>query len=277
MLEIGLTEPEAAAFLASWNDAVRRHGAPPWPSQEASPPTGRRTRGIVTDEDLDLSAYDAAVIEHALYGLARAHVFEAIVRNDASSADLGAGTLRIGARRFRAQILGTFAKGSRTFLWAWANPDAQDWGPSLRAANSLRSLSWRTGHDVYGVRSVREGQVNPRELAYVSGELIGGFPVYAADAGPATVFMLVSDARLDPADLGITALPRLFRDFESFAMVDRSACVARFLARIGFEVTSTDGSTSGWRAQDGAAVTVEWTAEGLVGAVTLTESRAATG
>lgn len=228
-------------------------------------------------DDLDLTAYDAAVIEHALFGLARAHVFDDRTRGKTWRADLGTGTLRVGARRYSAQLLGTFAKGSRTFLWAWANPGASGWGRSLEAATRLRALAGRKGHAVFDVRSVAEGWVNPRELAYVSGELAGGHPVHATDAGQATAFLLVTDAGVDPHELSVAALPRVFLDFQSFAMVDLSACIARFLSRLGFEVTSTDATTTGYRASDGAAVTVEWRIDGRIAGVTLSAGRAATG
>jgi hypothetical protein len=229
------------------------------------------------DEELDLSAYDAAVVEHALYGLARARLFDGVARGRSWDADLGAGRLTIGARRYQAQIIGTFARGSRTFLWAWANPGASGWGPSLRAANELRALAQRRGHAVFDQRSVADGWVNARELAYVSGELAGGHPIYAAEAGAATVFLLVTDAEVDPIDMSVALFPDLFLDFQSFAMVDLSACVARFLERVGFEVMGTDAATHGFRERDGASVTIDWRGDGHVAGVRITTGRARTG
>jgi hypothetical protein len=229
------------------------------------------------DDDLDLSAYDEAVVEHALFGLARAHVLDRLAQGTTWDVDLGAGTLSLGRRRHRAQILGTFAKGSRNFLWAWANPGASSWEPSLEVVSELRTLAGRKGNALFGVKSIAEGWVNPRELAYVSGELAGGFPVYAPDAGHATVFLVVTDAGVDPHELPLAALPDLFFDFQSFAMVDLSACVARFLVRLGFEVSATDARTSGWRTRDGAAVTIDWRGDGRIGHVDVSAGQAATG
>ena len=113
--------------------------------------------------------------------------------------------------------------------------------------------------------------------ALVAGELLGGHPVHPPDSGQTTVFLVVLGTGIDPRELSLDAFASLLLDFQSFAMVDLSACVARFLARMGFEVTRTEDSTSGWRAQDGAAVTVHWLPSGAIAAITLTSPRAATG
>lgn len=187
----------------------------------------------MTSENLDLSAYDAAVVEHGLFGRARARLFEDVTTRKPWGLDLTTGILTIDGQAHPAHILGTFVPAG-TFLWAWANPGAGDWAKSLRAATQLRALGDKPGYAVFRERSISDEWVNPYELAYVCGELVGGLPVYRFDTGTATMFLLAGDAPADPAGLSLAYLSGVLLDFQQASMVDMRPCVARFLTRLGF-------------------------------------------
>ena len=141
----------------------------------------------MSDEELDVSAYEADVIEHVLVGRARARMLEDVRDGKPWNADLERGELKLGATTFRAQILGTFSLQSGTFLWAWANPGSDGWTNALTVANALRARGAQPGQAVFAEASIAAGWVNPNELAYVSGELAGGHPVFVGgyDGGAA--------------------------------------------------------------------------------------------
>ncbi|MDQ3033261.1 MAG: hypothetical protein M3Y87_12655 [Myxococcota bacterium] len=156
---------------------------------------------------------------------------------------------------------------TRTFLWAWANPGASDWGRALAAATSLRALGAERGWAVMAQQTVAERWVSPRELALVCGELTGGHPVYFADAGSTTAILLVGDAGLDAATISPAYVPGVLLDAQSFAMVDLRACVARWFARLGMEVSVGATETIGTRER--TRVAVRWDAQGRIAKVDL--------
>jgi hypothetical protein len=54
------------------------------------------------------------------------------------SADLPTGRLRLGAREFAVEPIGTEAMANDSFVWAWGNPSMQDYDmPATRAVRAL--------------------------------------------------------------------------------------------------------------------------------------------
>ncbi len=181
----------------------------------------------------DLTAYHADVTEHALMGAARSRLLEDVRGEDGWEVALDEGTLRIGERTYRTQILGTFSASARTFMWAWGNPGAADWGPSTAAALALKG---RASADVFGARVVAEDLVDARELAFVAGELAGGHPVFLGGYDGGCAMLLVTDLPLDPASLPIVYVPGLLGDLATYVRVPPLPCIRRFAQRTGFAV-----------------------------------------
>jgi hypothetical protein len=228
-------------------------------------PTEARMTDGEHEDDLDLSEYDQWVAEHALWGAARARLFADRVEGRAWGADLVRGELSFdGLPPVRAQLLGTFSKEGRTFLWGWANPGAGSWGESLQAVEHLRSLGG-PGLSVFQQDTVAEGWVHPLELCWVSAEVIGGLPLYQADAGPAIAMLAVEVQDVEVAELPLVYLPGLLVDFQSCSMVEARPCVERFLARLGF----VEDPAGGWSRADGSRVTLTWDGEGRLSQVQL--------
>jgi hypothetical protein len=188
----------------------------------------------VTEAESDNEAYRAAVVEHGLFGRARARLFENVWEGQPWRVDLETGFLKIGEHKLRGDILGTHVAEDDSFLWAWANPGAVHWEKSLGAAKQMKALGAKPGHKVFREPSFTGGFVNFVELAYVCGELAGGLPVYPADTGAATAVLLVRGANVDPATIPLIYLPGVLLDFQALGPWDMPLCVRRFLERLGF-------------------------------------------
>ena len=235
----------------------------------------------MSDEKLDLSAYEADVIEHVLVGRARARMLEDVRDGKPWNADLERGELELGATTYRAQILGTFSMQSGTFLWAWANPGSDGWTNSLTVANALRARGAQPGQAVFAEASIAAGWVNPNELAYVSGELAGGHPVFVGGYDGGAAFLLLTSLRLDVQQLPLAYFPGILLDLPSVTMGDprrlsppaetpdrRTRCTRRFAERLGFAVTETPSSMSGTRSDGGFVV--RYDGHGRIAEVSLT-------
>jgi hypothetical protein len=216
------------------------------------------------EDDLDLSAYDAAVIEHALTGFARRRAFYERVKGRDWRVDLAAATLTIdGLGRFDAQLLGTWSHVSDTFLWSWANPRADDRSLSTRIARELRRLGeTEPGLAVLAQREVAPTWVHPIELGIVCGELAGSLPLYDRQTGQATALLLVEgtgiDDRVAPVHIGGMVL-----ELQAFCMADLRMTTARFLERQGFQVEE-DGCETHARREDGHRVQLVWDRSGRI-------------
>lgn len=197
--------------------------------------------------DLDLTAYDPLVVEHAFTGYVRQQVFAEAARGKAWHCDLVAGTLSItGLGTFRVDLLGTFSKGSDTFLWSWANPDAAKWSADVLAfARSLEHhATQQPGLAVFVEPKIAAGWVPPLELGFVCGELAGGKPLYIGQSGAAEVHFLVHTACSGAlSELHVATWPRQLLDFQPLVMADIRACVERGLEKSGFVLERQPSST----------------------------------
>jgi hypothetical protein len=211
----------------------------------------------MSDDDLDLSAYDADVVEHVLVGRARARMLEDVRQGKPWNLDLARGELAIGDTRHKAQILGTFAKQSGTFMWAWANPGSKGWRPSLEIATSLRTRGNTPGYAVLRRPQIASGWVNPNELAFVSGELAGGHPVFVGSYDGGAAFLLVTTLRLEPSALSPAYIPGLLLDLPQITTADPKACIRRFAERLGYAVEDGPEEIRAARAGSGFQVTFD--------------------
>jgi hypothetical protein len=209
---------------------------------------------------LDRETFDPDVREHALMGRARARMFEEISGGQAWSVDLAQATMRIGPRSYRAQILGTFSRASSTFLWAWANPGAGDWGPSLQAAQNLRE----SGDPVFATPQIDAADVDPKVLGWVAGELVGEHPLFCGPYDGGYALLLPVPANVDAKLISPAFLSGVMLEAGALGVSARSA-VSRFLTRLGFEVGVKSGNVTATRGD--ATFTVEFDAQGRVGRI----------
>jgi hypothetical protein len=194
----------------------------------------------------DDALYQRDVIEHLLFNLARSRIFEDISAGKPWDVDLGTSFLDIAGQRYESQILGTFASGSRTFLWAWANPGAAGWEASLQAAKEARALASRPGYTLFGEGELPESRVDPRELAHVTAELVGGHPLYAPTTGGAVVFLIVGTP-VDPRTIPPVYVPGILLQLQSISGADKAACVTRFFERLDYAMQVSPGHITATR------------------------------
>ncbi len=205
--------------------------------------------------DPSLAAFDAAVVEHLLVARARSRMLEDVRANRPWNVDLGTGELTLGGDRHSAQILGTFARESQTFLWAWGNPGAAEWGPSLGLVNALRILAESTpGLACFGERIVPAARVNPNELGLVAAELSGRHPLFVGGYDGGAAFLMVTSLKLRFEELPIAYLPGIFVDLPTISTTaPPRACIRRFLERSGFALSESAAVVGGQRS-DGDVV-----------------------
>lgn len=172
--------------------------------------------------------------EHLLAGLARARMLEDIREGKSWEVDLVSGWIRIGEGSCRVQLVGTYAIGSGSFLWGWANPSAGQWTHSLGHALQLKER----GGPVFGVAEHTEPSFSIPSLAHVSAELCGR-PLFAADHADGTVY-LVPDIPLDLASFPLAYLGGVLLEFGEmlgYRAPPAGPAMKRFLERLGFSVS----------------------------------------
>ncbi|WP_394838658.1 hypothetical protein LVJ94_17350 [Pendulispora rubella] len=194
------------------------------------------------DINSSLSDYKANVVEHVLAGRARARMLEDLRDGKPWTADLERGELQLGSTTFRVEILGTFSFKTKTFLWAWANPGAMAWSASLGSANALRAWGKQFGQAVFAETEILADRVNPNELAYVSAELVGGYPVFVGSYDGGAAFMLLKDLRLELEQLPLAYLQGIILDLPAFTHADPRECIRSFLRRLGFALVETSSA-----------------------------------
>jgi hypothetical protein len=213
----------------------------------------------MSEPGLDLTAYEAAVTEHVLFGLARSRELEERFDGVAWRVDLTRAELTLeDAGTFPVQLLGTWSHESDTFLWSWANPNSGEWKPSVVAAEALRARGHgEPGFAAFTERKIAPAWVHPMELALVAGELSGGLPVLArtSDTG-ATALFLVGGTDLESFEPNPIKLRGLVDDLEAFVMAPVRPIVERFLARLRFSVLTIGADTRAKR--DGRMIRLHW-------------------
>jgi len=219
------------------------------------------------DSDLDLSKFEADMVNYYLAGAARARLFQDSVAGRPWKVDLAKGELELGNKKFTVQVLGTYAENY--FLWSWKNPDAKDWTKSLTLANKLHSKGKKPGYAVFREGKVSPKWVTPEEIAYVAGEISGRFPAYFAPQGEVAVVLLITSASVDIEKLPVVYISGLILDLPPTMPNPRSA-IGIFAEGLGFTVDEKEESLTANR--EDASFTVTFNKEGQVNEVSLEAS-----
>lgn len=224
-----------------------------------------------SDDDLDLSAFEADVAAHLLAGRARARMVEDLRGDQPWSVDLTEGVLTIGEARHRAQILGTYSFEQNTFMWAWANPGAAGWGASLQLAEQLKARGDQPGQAVYAQRVVSAQWVGPDELVYVAAEIGGHHPVFVGSYDGGQAYLAITDLTVDLSTFPLVYVPGVITDGLSTSFAGAPACIAPFFAQLGLNTSiSYESGTTLVGERGGGRVTVRFDELGRVAEVTVT-------
>ncbi len=199
------------------------------------------------------SPYDAAVVEHAVMGAARQRMLEGLVHGCKWTASLEAGLITFGGLgEYRVQVIGTWGYADDTFEWAWSNPAAAGWEPSLEVARHARELGRQRDWGLFDRERVAGAWVNPLELAYVCGELHGGLPLHVGGYDGGSFLMLV-DIPVDGLKLPFAALSGVLLGFQERTLTQVRPCAERFLERLGYSLERGPTHTDARRHQTGAS------------------------
>lgn len=223
----------------------------------------------MTEQKLDLAAYEQDVVQHLVLGLARARTLEAFRGDKPWNVDLTQGVLTLGSDTYKAQVLGTFAYASKTFLWAWANPGCGAWSASLSRVNDLRKRALQPGQAVFGQEKVAAAWVHPHELTAVCGELAGKYPVFVGAYDGGEVYLLVTDVDLDLSirDFSLAYLPGVLLRLSAITTSDAKSCVTAFGKHLGF--VAVHGSNTTYFTREDDSFEVSYDAEGRINRVSI--------
>ncbi len=191
------------------------------------------------DTDLDITQFENDLTNQYLVGAARARMFEEIVANNSWNADFKKCLLEIGSKKYTIQILGTYA--DEYFLWGWANPNARDWTKSLDLANKLQVKGREPGYAVFKERRIAPTWITPEEIAYVAGELLGGYPAHFVVQEKTLILVLVINSKTNIMDFPVSYISGLLLDMPPTIPNPRSA-VSCFIDKLGFVVTEKTNS-----------------------------------
>lgn len=189
--------------------------------------------------NLDVSAYEPLVHEHALMGLARGEAFRDWLGGAKWTIDVANAALTVEGRgTFPIRVVGTFSNESNTFLWSWANEAITACAPKLYALERLEWASKQQGLAPFVERKLARDWVRHEELVAVLSDQTG-LPWFQAPYGAGDALVLVEGVAVEP-DIDL-ALVRRTIEASNTAIIGgkRDELVARFLRRAGYTVTAT--------------------------------------
>ncbi len=169
-----------------------------------------------------------------------------LIGDNSWNADLNAGTITFGPQLvFPVQVLGTFSHASETWLWAWANAQADLPAPLLRQARQLQAYGEQHGIDLLIVGQFDATPGDLHLLGSVAVGLCAASAYYVADYGTGTMVLTIKSTQVE--QLPRNDFARIARVFpqviSTFEMRHRPAFI-HYLAHKGYAVTETADAVS---------------------------------
>lgn len=162
--------------------------------------------------------FNDAVAAHLPLAMEAQDAFAAQVDlGSAYSADIEQSRLVIGGHPLWVTLLGTVAKQSNTWLWAWANQGFRPDLPAIAPTNALRGLgdAWQlwelsaTGFPLEGITDTGLGAGS--SVALVAAPLVGATAMYAADYGAGVAYFGIRQESLPRSATSPAQLERAIR------------------------------------------------------------------
>ncbi|MDN3357733.1 tetratricopeptide repeat protein [Actinomadura sp. DC4] len=208
----------------------------------------------------------------------------AIHRQDVLNKALGDGHVRfdIGERTMTVDgetyggvtLLGSFAHESRSWLWAWANEHYRDDDPAVAPLRAIRAYGRE--HDIpeltVGYLDL-SGFPNPHQaattMAIAAAALLGGNGVHSCriNDGRGSAYLHLDDPRLPTDAYDPISAPRLVMTAVEVFPADHRRVVRGLIAHYGTGLAESPDVIQG-RFPDGRSLTVGFTEQGLVKAIT---------
>lgn len=159
--------------------------------------------------------------------------------------DMSEGTATFGDNlTFPIQMLGSVSHQSQTWLWAWANTQAQISSNSLRHAVQLKAYG-TNHHNLELTEEMIDASVNDgHKIASIASGMFRSRFYYAGNYGAGTAFFTIDvteDDLMERPESVLTVFPQLISAFE----LNHRKALMYYLKDKGFKVTETDDSLTG--------------------------------
>jgi TPR repeat protein len=189
--------------------------------------------------------------------------------------DLGARTMTVdGVTYPGVTLLGSFSHESRSWLWAWANEHYRDDDPAVASLAAIRAYGRE--HDIpeltVGYLDL-SGFPNPHQaattMAIAAAALLGGNGVHSCQIndGRGSAYLHLDDPRLPADAYDPISAPRVVMTAVEVFPADHRRVVRGLIAHYGAGLAEGTDVIQG-RFPDGRSLTVGFTEEGLVKAIT---------
>lgn len=189
--------------------------------------------------------------------------------------DLGARTLTVGGNTYHGvTLLGSFSHESRSWLWAWANEHDGDDDPAVAPLSTIREYGRE--HDIpeltVGYLDL-SGFPNPHQaattMAIAAAALLGGNGLHSCriNDGRGSAYFHLDDPQLPADTYDSISAPRVVMTAVEVFPADHRRVVRGLIAHYGAGLAVGPDVIQG-RFPDGRRLTVGFTEEGLVKAIT---------
>jgi len=189
--------------------------------------------------------------------------------------DLGERTMTVDDATYQGvTLLGSFSHESRSWLWAWANENYRDDDPAVAALTAIREYGRE--HDIpeltVGYLDL-SGFPNPHQaattMAIAAAALLGGNGVHSCriNGGRGSAYLHLDDPQLPADTYDSISAPRVVMTAVEVFPADHRRVVRGLIAHYGAGLAEGPDVIQG-RFPDGRCLTVGFTEEGLVKAIT---------
>ncbi|WP_021594183.1 SEL1-like repeat protein [Actinomadura welshii] len=227
-----------------------------------------------------LSVYSPEFEAFGAYGSAAAiHRQDVLIKalgDGYTSFDLDERTLSTGGRTFHGvTFLGSYSHVSRTWKWAWDNPHFEQDSPAIAPLRAIRDHGDRQeipelmagGLDLSGFPNPHQAATT---MAIAAAAVLGGNGVHSCrvNDGQGSFYFHLDDPSLPAAGFDPITAPRVLMTAAEVFPADPRRVVLGFLDGHGFRIRMSADTVDG-TSPDGARVTVAFTPEGLIKAMTV--------
>ena len=190
---------------------------------------------------------------HVLMGMRKQRHFATLLGEHNWHYDKSSGTMAFPpGPTFSVQVLGTEAAESDSWLWAWANSEAQYPAEQLQAAQRLRELGQQWGVEEFTTPELPREQLPAHLLGPVALGVLGLPAYYRGPMDTTNLLCLISDPAVAelPALKGTEFVSTLGDAISNCEIPNHRLAVAQFVDQLGwvpqwagdaFQVTAGDG------------------------------------
>jgi hypothetical protein len=170
---------------------------------------------------------------YALLSLEKQDKLESLIGEHLHELDLEAGTIRFDTLQCPVQVIGTESDNTLTWLWAWADEQAEVPANLLQSAIQLRT--WGAEADVpeLTMPSVDLNKADGHAIAMISSEVCEASCYYRDGYEGGAVFFLIFDKTIDsqPSFSRQRLLVRLADLFSRYDLTHRNAVLSYLTAK----------------------------------------------